>query len=292
MADAETLNLSPHQQKQANTKLAETDNTVTSRIAETFIHVMTPAQTPGTADIEWQVTKPSGAGSLTERVGRKRGSEEKLITTYGGVRVRMDLDRVPLWSDRGDVGVGDLWSAYANYPYMPRLASFDVLSNAISDGTSLMNWASETFAYAEAHNNDTWVGLHSGEHVNPVRSGWLIHPDTVPDETEGKGDGEGAGGGLGEIERETEGGGSGGGTKGGEPAKSRFYARFSLDRVRAIRQLEDILTNVSNHLEGSAVTFTLEINARTPAAEGYDDRTRRVVTENATQLGAESAEFE
>ncbi len=49
---------------------------------------------------------------------------------------------------------------------------------------------------------------------------------------------------------------------------------------------------MTNHLEGSVVTFTLEVNARTPTVEGYDDRTRRVVTENANQLGADSAEFE
>lgn len=290
--DAETLNLSPHQQKQANTKLNETDNTVTSRIGETFVHVLTPKQTPGTADIEWQVTKPSGAGSLAERVGRKLGSEEKLITTYGGVRVRMDLDRVPLWSERGDVGVGDLWSAYANYPYMPRLASFDVLCAAISDGTSQMNWASETFAYAEAHNDDAWVGLHTAELVNPQRSGWLVHPEAVPDEPGGDEDpGKAGGGGGGKGTTGTEGAQPTPGAKKGEPAKTRFYARFELDRVRAIRQLEEILADVTNHLEGSVVTFTLEVNARTRKDEGYDDRTRRVVAENATQLGGE-AEFE
>ncbi len=62
-------------------------------------------------------------------------------------------------------------------------------------------------------------------------------------------------------------------------------------RVRAIRQLGEILTNVTNHLDGSVATLTLEVNACTPTDEGYDDRTRRVVTENATHLGGEP-EFE
>ena len=281
--ESDELDLRKDQQKQANSKLTESDNTVTSRIAETFVHVLTPKQTPGTSEIEWQATKPSGAGSLAERVGRKLASEEKLITAYGGVRVRMDLDRVPLWSERGDVGIADLWTAYANYPYMPRLATNDVLMAAISDGTAQMNWASETFAYAEAHNDDTWVGVHTGEHVTPQPSGWLIHPDTVPDEP-------------GPVDpdppewpppRDPD-----DPTLPKTPPKTQFYARFDLDRVRAIRQLEDILTNVANHLDTSTVTFTLEINAQTPKGDGYDDRTRRVVTENATQLGAESAEFE
>jgi hypothetical protein len=285
--DAETLNLSPHQQKQANSKRTETDNTITSRVAETFVHVLTPSQTPGTADIEWHTTKPSGAGSLTERVGRKLGSEEKLITNYGGVRVRMDLDRVPLWSDRGDAGVSDLWTAYANYPYMPRLASFDVLSNAISDGTSQLNWANETFAYAEAHNDTTWVGIHTGEHISVQRSGWLIHPDTVPDEPTD----DGAEGGDEDTDhKDTDPKRKVIPPPTAEPGKTRFYAKFDLDRVRAIRQLEEILTNITNHLEGSDLSLTLEINAESSDA-GFDDRTRRVVSENAGHLGGE-AEFE
>jgi predicted AAA+ superfamily ATPase len=294
LADTETLNLSPHQQRQTNTKLAETDNTVTSRIDETFVHVLTPRQTPGTADIEWQVTKPSGAGAIAERVARKLTSEEKLISTFGGVRVRMDLDRIPLWSERGDIGIGELWDAYAKLPYMARLASFDVLANAISDGTALLNWAQESFAYADGHNGTTWVGVRQVGHIQPARSGFLVNPDALPD--------EGSTGGETEDDDEDETGGdddtqSGGGSKKNVPkvdgpAKTRFYARFELDRVRAIRQLEDILANVTNHLEGSVVNLTLEVNARTPKDEGYDDRTRRVVSENATQLGAESAEFE
>jgi hypothetical protein len=204
----------------------------------------------------------------------------------------MDLDRIPLWSQRGDVNVGDLWLAYANYPYMPRLANFEVLCNAISDGTALMNWAAESFVYAEAHNDITWVGVHIAQLVRAQRSGWIIHPDAVPDEPAGEHSEE--------LETESDFNSDTGesstvsvkkGSEDGTPIRAQFYARFDLDRVRAIRQLEDILTNVTNHLEGSVVTLTLEVNAQTPKDGGYDDRTRRVVAENARQLGGE-AEFE
>jgi hypothetical protein len=36
----------------------------------------------------------------------------------------------------------------------------------------------------------------------------------------------------------------------------------------------------------------LEINAESTDGAGYDERIRRTVGENATQLGAEAAEFE
>jgi hypothetical protein len=78
----------------------------------------------------------------------------------------------------------------------------------------------------------------------------------------------------------------------GAPDPRTFYSQFSLDPVRAIRQLEDILRNVVEHLNsapGADVTLTLEINA---SADGFNDKVRRVVTKNGNQLGAKGHEFE
>lgn len=55
--------------------------------------------------------------------------------------------------------------------------------------------------------------------------------------------------------------------------------------MRAIRQVEGILRNVIEHLtavDGADVSLTLEVNAK---AGGFDDRVRRVVSENSSQLG-------
>ena len=68
---------------------------------------------------------PTATSAL--RVSRKLVSSEELIARLGGVRVRMDIDRYDLWSDRGDISVRDLWQTYARYPYMARLSSFDIL---------------------------------------------------------------------------------------------------------------------------------------------------------------------
>ncbi len=283
--EAEVLNLTPHQQRQAASKLAETNETVIAQIEETFVHVLTPKAEAGQAKLTWELTKPSGYGSLAERTTNKLKSEEKLITAYGGVRVRMDLDRVPLWRDTGDISVAELWSAYANHPYMARLANFDVLAGAISDGTANMNWESETFAYADAKEEDRWFGVSFGAHVEPMRSGYVMRPDIVGTETD-------------EAEAESDGGAEGVAPGDGDPGgtatldgstSTRFYARFGLDPVRGIRQLEDIMTNVTNHL-GTGVKITLEVEAE--SAAGFDDQVRRVAEENAKQLGAESAEFE
>lgn len=285
------LDLTAHQKNQAESKVAETSQQVNSLIAETFTQVLTPSQEPGTAVIKWLMTKASTTGDIGARVSKKLATEEKLIGTYGGVRVKMDVDRYDLWSDRHDISVGLLWGTYARYPHMPRLASFRTLAEAISDGTANLNWSQETFGYADAHDGTSWVGVRTAQHVAPAVSGFVIHPDHVPT-PKPAGDGDGSG---------TEGGETGGGTAtrrrggtkpapgAGEAMATRFYAQFDLDPVRAIKQLGEILEHVTGRL-GPGVELSLEVRAEN--ADGYDDVAQRIVSENANNLGATGTEFE
>lgn len=282
----EVLNLSPNQQKQAKSKFKETDQTVNSRIELAFEYILTPRQTMGTDEIEWLEIKNSGKGPLPERVAARLKSDEKLINSYSGERVRMDLDKVPLlWGERGDITLADLWAAYANFPYLPRLADFSVLSTAVSNGVAKISWETDTFAYAEAWDEEskTWKGIVRGAQIeNPSRSGLLLRPDVVPPPA---------------VEPPPpppppNGNGPDRPPKGDHPPVPKpqsFYAVFHLDPVRGIRQLSDIMESVTNHL-GDKVTLTLEIRAENP--DGFDERTRRTVEENTSQLNAKDYDFE
>ena len=291
--DHQALDLTAHQKKQAESKVKETSQQVDSLIAETFTQVLTPAQEPGTSAIKWQTTKVTTVGDVGARVSKKLATEEKLIATYGGVRVKMDIDRYDLWSERGDIPVSSLWSSYARYPHMPRLASFSALADAISDGTSNLNWSQETFAYAEAHDGSTWVGVSTASHVSPTVSGLLVHPNSVPARTESEEPAWGAGsnepGNEGRTGSEGAGPSNGGGQRSSGSAATQFYAQFDLDSVRGIKQLGEILEHVTARL-GPNVELSLEVRAAN--ADGYDDATQRIVTENATNLGANGPEFE
>lgn len=259
--------------------MKETSQQVDAQIGETFTLVLTPSQEPGTNEVTWQTTRAGAAGDLADRVSKKLGTEEKLIPTYGGVRVKMDLDRFNLWSDRNDISVADLWAQYARFPYMPRVASFRTLAEAISDGTANLNWSDETFGYAEAHDDEAWVGVRTAQHVTPQRSGLLVHPDHVPAPKSAETDDGDAGS------------GDAAGTDGtpGEVGHKQFYALFDLDGVRAIRQMGEIMEHVVQRL-GPDVELSLEIRATSD--DGFDDATRRVVSENASNLGSKSVEFE
>lgn len=289
--NADGLNLSPAEVRQVETKLAEADESIQQRIGEAFPFVLTPRQEPGSADVSWRSTRATGASSLAERAARRLESSEDLITSYSGIRVRMDMDRqeAPLWE--GDrLGVKELWNYYTQYLYMPRLAGFGVLAAAVSDGVAQVNWENDTFAYADAFSDsdDRFLGLRAGENV-PVgqsHTAVVVRSDTAMRqfEVEARSDDDGDDGDDGEDVNPP-----------GDPDTgfpTRFYARKSLDTVRAIRDFGDLVNEVASHLgtaDASTVVITVEIAA---TSEGFDERTRRTVSENARQLGFEAHEFE
>ncbi len=286
IADREELQLTPNQEKQAKSKRDEASTTVDQRIGETFVFILTPRQKPGEGEIDWESTPARGAGKIPERVAKKLESGEELITSYAGVRVRMDLDKpkARLWENDGTLKVQKLWSYYAQYLYLPRLASLSVLVNAIGEAVSTTDW-SEKFAYADALDADEGrlAGLAIAQHVNVQRSGLLVHPDRANEQLQQPVDTPGPG----------DGGENGGGDPGpGEKPKTRYYARTRLDPVRAVRDLGTIIAEVTEHLgaaPGGQVEFVIEVSAK---SDEFDEKTKRTVSENARALGFESSEFE
>ena len=288
------LQLTAHQLRQAQTKLDDSKKQVESLIAETFTLVLTPAQLPGTSEIVWQTSRAAGEDTIAVRASHKLRSEEKLISKYSGVRVRMDIDRGELWSDRGDLAVGELWSTYARFCHMPRLGSFEVMADALSGGVADFDWEKTTFAYADVHDGEGWLGVRTAQHVTPTHSGLLIRPDSLPPPADPEPDTgapaeEGSSGDTGAKAGGTDPAGSAEGATGAPSGLTEFYAEFQLDPVRCIKQLGEIAEHVTARL-GPNVEITLEVRARNP--DGFDEATRRTVSENATNLGSRSSEFE
>ena len=116
------------------------------------------------------------------RVAKKLRNEEALITEYSGARLRMDLDRVPLW--RGDhVTLKQLWSDYSQYLYLPRLRDSAVLLDAVRTGVALLTWSTDTFAYASAYDEPSgrYFGLAASQHVPVVldATAVLVKPEAA-----------------------------------------------------------------------------------------------------------------
>ena len=148
----EQLNLDNWGIKQVETKRQQFDEVIVARLGETWHWLIAPSEPADdpTGALRWEETRLSGREPLPVRASRRLAGEEGLISEYSGVRLRMDLDRIPLWpSDGNHVSVSQLWETYAKYLYLPRLRDAAALVEAIRNGISALTWQT-TFAYAAA----------------------------------------------------------------------------------------------------------------------------------------------
>lgn len=304
-ADKAALNLDNFQSRQAETKRAQLDEAVAQRVNETFVWTLVPSQSPTETSITWDETRVSGPEPLAVRVGKKLRNEEALITEYSGARLRMDLDRVPLW--RGDhVGVKQLWNDYTQYLYLPRLRDSSVLLGAVRSGVAMLTWNPDSFAYAAAYDEGTgrYSGLVVAQHAAVVLdpAAVLVRPDVAARRLEGEPGSPGEPSASPEAEAGQPGApgpgveaGWGDGAEGAlrpPAAPRRFYGRVSLEPLRMLRDLGDIAEAVVGQLgrEDAGVRITVEIEATAEA--GFGDDVRRTVSENARTLRFETHEFE
>jgi hypothetical protein len=305
--EKEQLNLDPFQSKQAETKKRNADDTVKARIPESYQWLIVPGQPDPKGSLEWTESRLQGADSLATRASKKLKNEELLLIQMGGIRLRLELDRVPLWRGE-DVLVKQLIEDFATYLYLPRLRDPDVLMGAIREGISRLTWESETFAYAQGKDSQTgrYLGLDAGKMASIQAEGGSLLVESSVAARQLREDAQKADGTEGEKETTPEEGngpsGEGGQTgeepTGGGPtvprkAYKRFYGAVQLDSLRVGRDAGRIADEVIQHLTkhvGAEVEVSLEIRAR--LSEGASDKTVRDVTENCRTLRFDTFGFE
>jgi hypothetical protein len=95
--------------------------------------LLVPVQAMPQAMVEWQAIRLSGQDPLAVRAGKKLRGEELLLIAFAATRLRMELDRVPLW--RGDhVAIKQLVEDFARYVYLPRTKEPGVLVQSVRMG--------------------------------------------------------------------------------------------------------------------------------------------------------------
>jgi predicted AAA+ superfamily ATPase len=307
--DAVTLNLDAFQSNQAKTKCEQADETVVQRIPETYVWLLVPGQGKWdpNAPIDWQEIRLQGQSALAVRASKKLGSEELLITEFAGTRLKLELDRIPLW--RGDhVSVKQLAEDFAKYLYLPRFKDSEVLVDSIRDGLKLVTWQQDSFACADGWDAEKkrYRGLRAGQLASVVIDGQsvLVKPDVaaaqLAADTPATGPATGPGAAVGTSTGEDAAAASTAGTTtavaGQPPAPSqphRFHGSVSLDPARLGRDAGKIAEEVVQHLAGllgAKVEVTLEISAEAP--DGVPDNVVRTVTENCRTLRFRTHGFE
>jgi hypothetical protein len=295
VGDKDALNLDPHQVRQAETQRDSANKTVDARLPEAFMWLLVPFQETPQAAIAWHAYKLPGQEALALRVGKKVRSEELLISRFAGTRLRMELDRVPLW--RGDsVSVRQLVDDFARYLYLPRLNGANTVVEAVQDGVALLTWESDSFGYADSFDEAArrYRGLRGGKQIRITADDvgvvvkaevarLQLEADTPAITTERP-----------PIVSPT------GREEGLDPVTSpvarkltRFFGTVDLDATRVGRDAGRIADEVISHLAGlvgANVKVTLEIQAEIP--EGAPENVVRTVTENGRTLKFKNHGFE
>jgi len=297
LRDKEALDLTVGQQKQAEDQKKAAERAVGAQLLETYCWLLAPVQPDPKGSVEWEEARLKGTDSLVQRVVRELGRREWLYVAMGGVRLRMELDRIPLW--RGDhVKVKQLAEDFARYLYLPRLRDSGVLVKAVEEGVNRLTWREDTFAYAEAFDEASgrYRGLVAGRDVRVLLDDYsvVVKPEVAArqlqqerkEEPRPVPPGEGTG-----VEPTPP------GPEPPPPAPPtpprRFYGSVKLDATRLNRDAKQIAEEVVQHvarLPGATVEVTLEIKAEVP--DGAPADTIRVVSENCRTLKFSNFGFE
>jgi len=282
--DKVTLQLTPFQEDQAETKRNEWDRTVTGRIQETWIWALAPHQPdPRSPGIEWSINRVSGQEPLAVRAGKRFTNDEALLVQLGARRLRSALDQHDLWRDQDHVEVRQVIADFATYLYLPRVRDRQLILDAIRSAISQL--VGDQLAYADGFEEPSgrYVGLVAtgGGHTVIDLTGLIVKPEAARRQLEIEQGAAQSVEGRGDVETTVP-----PPTEPQTPQVPRhFFGSVGLDPLRAGRDVGRIAEEVLQHLAtmpGANVCITLEIDADVP--DGVPDRVRQVVEENCRVL--------
>ena len=289
------LDLTQNQKNQATQRQAQADQTVTSRLLQSFAWALVPAQPDPEAPFVIRETKVEGqSDSLADRVSRRLGNDGDLSTRQAAATIRLAIGRVPqIWND-GHVSLGSLWGLYCQYPYMPRLRDRRVLDEGLVDMP--MIWQTDAFALATGFDEAAgryiglWTPDDKGAAPAATDSLLLVRPDIAVKERDA------------EMTAVTD---SNDKTlKVDVPlvqpispppipsAKTRFYGVKALSPDKIALDFKNIADEVIAHLRETGTELVVKIEIEATDITGFAESTVRTVSENARTLKFDQSGFE
>lgn len=297
--DSEELNLDAAQNKETKTNLEKADETVRSRIGETYCWLISPYidMQDDIKEIKWTASNIRGGNEcIAARAANKLEQDELLIKKWAPVMLKMELDNV-LWKDSDSIPVKKLWDYLCTYCYLPRLMNYSVLEETILSGLNSPDY----FGYAEGVSGDRFIGLKFNQFVGLVDiSGYLVKPDIASKQL------------LDEMR-----------SKGSEPAmpeatppspqvvvkpapdnsapdttqqskkQTHFFMSAKLDNTRINRDVQTFMQEIISHLsdeDDCSLEITLEVSAS--SQNGFSQPVVRTVSENCKTLKISNFGFE
>lgn len=225
---------------------------------------------------------------------------EQIITKWAPALLQMSLDEL-LWTEVNHIQVKKLWEYLSTYCYLPRLSSYSVLEEAITQGLVSDEYFGIAAAYSEE--KERYIDLKINQTVFTInQSDLLVKPEFALEQKrkEERERAENAGGSGTGISAGQGAGITGGGQTGSETSATggsnndqtppavtnkHFYMSVKLDNTRVNRDINNYVQEIIQHLmavNGAEVELKLEVEVEAP--EGIPSSTVRTVSENCRTL--------
>ncbi|MEH3128692.1 MAG: Swt1 family HEPN domain-containing protein [Mycolicibacterium neoaurum] len=297
LANEADLDLTQNQKNQATQRQSQADQTVISRLMQTFTWALVPAQPDAGAPFIVRETKVEGQSeSLAERVSRRLGNDGDLSIRQAAVNVRLAINKVPQIWNGGHVALGALWSLYCQYPYMPRLRDRKVLQDGVLDLP--MIWQTDAFALATGFDEGTgrYIGLWIPTDTNAAPSATdallLVRPDIAVkqrDEETPSNEPNDA------PQQETKPGIPADSPKvdvAFPPSKTRFYGVKTLSSDKIALDFKNVADEIIANLREQGIDLVVKIEIEAVDTNGFDENKIRTLSENAKTLKFDQSGFE
>ncbi|MDR1921319.1 MAG: DUF499 domain-containing protein [Candidatus Adiutrix sp.] len=299
--DSEDLNLDAAQNRETDNSLRRSGENVDFRLKETYCWLMVPYidRAADLKTIQWDIARLSGGQEgIVVKAAKKMAQNETLIAKWAPALLLMELDSL-LWREADSLSVKALWDYLTTYCYLPRLANYEVLEEAIRAGLK----SSEYFGLAAGLSGDRFIDLKFNQDVGPIdRSGYLVKAAAAQKQLA-----EEAAGGPQPDRPGTAPPGPDRPPDDSTPAPGRppagderprvknthFYLSAQLDNTRINRDVQRLVEEVISHLtsiDGVKVEVTLEVNANAP--DGAPQQTVRTISENCRTLKVKDFGFD
>ena len=297
LANEADLDLTQNQKNQATQRQSQADQTVISRLLQTFTWALVPAQPDAGAPFIVRETKVEGQSeSLAERVSRRLGNDGDLSIRQAAVNVRLAINKVPQIWNGGHVTLGALWSLYCQYPYMPRLRDRKVLQDGVLDLP--MIWQTDAFALATGVDEATgryiglWIPTDTNAAPSPTDGLLLVRPDVAVkqrDEETPSDEPPDA------PQQETTPGIPADSPKvdvAFPPSKTRFYGVKTLSSDKIALDFKNVADEIIANLREQGIDLVVKIEIEAVDANGFDENKIRTLSENAKTLKFDQSGFE
>lgn len=321
-ASIRDFDLTASQAEQARRKTTETRGAAERAVSSAWIWALHPIQNDGARPFEIESLRIDGDEQrIAVRAGHKLGKEDLVLTDLIPTVVALELAGPNLratWNE-GRITVGELWSYFTRYPYMPRLRDRAVLLDAIASVMSDIGWESGGFALAADYDalRGDFVDLRLPfeDEAPQITDTTLLVSPALARAQRGREEAERATAAGGESGRPSTGTGRSaaprsaadgatpprGGGATASPAHEetrianvRFEGMTELDPGKDIAaQLTQLAEEIIAHLRaGGADGLSIEVSIEASRYSGFDASTVRTVTENARTLGLKPGRFE